>query len=77
QLFDEIQVTADETTRIELFTQIYHDSLAYFPDIICAGRSPAPGVVKNNMRNVPDKSYMSYPLRTPWITSPDQYWFEL
>jgi peptide/nickel transport system substrate-binding protein len=75
-LFDEINVTADEAKRVELFTQIYHDSLAYFADIITAGRSPAPGVVKNNMHNVPEKSYMSYPLRTPWITSPDQYFYK-
>ncbi|MBN1641644.1 MAG: ABC transporter substrate-binding protein [Anaerolineae bacterium] len=75
-LFDEVKVTADEGKRIELFTQIYHDSLAFFPDIITAGRSPAPGVVKNNMGNVPDKSYSSYPLRTPWVSSPDQYYYK-
>ncbi|MFN2231272.1 MAG: ABC transporter substrate-binding protein, partial [Anaerolineae bacterium] len=52
-LYDEVKITPDEATRIELFEQIYHESLAFLPDIITAGRAPAPGVVKNNMRNVP------------------------
>jgi peptide/nickel transport system substrate-binding protein len=75
-LFDEVKITADEAKRVELFEQIYHDSLAFLPDIITAGRAPAPVVVKNNMRNVPEESLSAYPLRTPWLSSPDQYFYK-
>ena len=76
KLFDEIKVTADEGKRIELFTQIYHDYLAFFPAIITAGRSPDPGVVKLNMRNVPDVSLQAWPLRTPWLSQCYMYYYE-
>jgi peptide/nickel transport system substrate-binding protein len=76
KLFDEVNVTADEGKRIELFTQIYHDYLVFFPDIITVGRPAAPGVVKNNMRNVPEVALQAWPLRTPWLTNPEQYYFK-
>jgi peptide/nickel transport system substrate-binding protein len=75
EMFDEVSVTADEGKRIELFSEIYHLYLEFFPDAICAGRAPDPGVVKNNMHNVPEVAPQAWPLRTPWLTHPEQYYF--
>ncbi len=76
EMFDQVVQTADEAKRVELFTQIYHLYLEFFPDIITVGRSPDPGVVKNNFRNVPDKCYQSWPLRTPALADPEQFFFK-
>ena len=75
KLYDQIKDTADEATRVELFTQLYHDYLVFFPDIITCGRKVDPGVVKNNFHNVPDQSRQSWPLKTPALTNPEQYFF--
>ena len=75
-LFSEVLVTADEAKRVELFTQIYHDYLVFFPDAITTGRAPDPGVVSNSMKNVPEVALQSWPLRTPALTDVEQYYFE-
>ena len=75
KLFDQIGITPGEQDRIEIFTQIMHDYLVFFPDILTAGRTPDPCVIKNNFHNVPEKSLQSWPLKTPALTNPEQYFF--
>jgi peptide/nickel transport system substrate-binding protein len=76
QLFKQVEETADANKRIELFTQIYHDYLVFFPDIIAAGRIPQPVIVTNKMHNVPETAASAWTVKTPALTNPEQYFFE-
>jgi peptide/nickel transport system substrate-binding protein len=76
RMYDVVAGTIDQDQRIEGFTEIYHKYLEFFPDVICVGRAPDPGIVKNNFYNVPENSFQAWTLKTPALATPEQFFIK-
>ncbi len=75
-LFDKITTTPDEGERERLSKELlltHGKSLWSIPTV---STFPAPYIVKNNFRNVPNEGYMVWSLYSPGYTNPEQYFFK-
>ncbi len=76
KLYDQLKVTVDQAKQVEIMTEIYRLYLKNLWSIITVGRYPAPMIVKNNFRNVPETGINAWPLKSPAYTRPEQYFFK-
>ncbi len=76
ELFEQIKGTADQNKQIELFHEILRINEENLWTIGIAVELPAPIIVNNKMRNVPEKAISTWHLQTPGSTMPEQYFKE-
>lgn len=76
ELYDQLTAEGDVDRQVEIMAEILQIAADEFFHIGISSEAPGFGVVKNNMRNVPDTMFNSYSWPTPAPTNPAQYFFE-
>ncbi|MCP4642365.1 MAG: ABC transporter substrate-binding protein [bacterium] len=76
QLYRKIMNTPDEDEQIRLFKEIIEYNRKNLWVIALVGRVPAPGIVQNDFRNVPDKAISGWIFRTPGNAAPECFAIE-
>jgi peptide/nickel transport system substrate-binding protein len=75
-LYDEYRVTADEARQLEIGRELVRMSTENLWTIGLVGLSPAPVVVKNNFKNVPEHHTADWIIMTPGTLDPAHWYFD-
>ncbi len=75
-LYDQIKTTVDEGKQTELFKQILEIAVDQFYVMGIILPPPGYGTVKNNMRNVPERSLAAWLFQNPASTNTSQFFFQ-
>lgn len=76
KLWDEIQITSDDTKRNDLVKQLMDLNKEQLWSIGVVGETPALFLTKNNFRNVPEGLIQDDPLRAIGLGQPPQFFFK-
>ncbi len=76
ELYRQIERTPDEDRQVELFQKILDLNREHLWVIGTIGDVPAPVIVKDTFRNVPDEAISGWIFRTPGNTAPECYAIE-
>lgn len=76
QLFEQFRTTVDRTKQIEIGKQIVRMAAEEATTISTVGLVPAPAIVKNNFRNVPEKYTEDWIFMSPGNLDPSQFFFK-
>ncbi len=76
QLYDTFQITTDPEKRLALGKELIKLSAENLWSIGTVGIAPVPVVVKNNLRNVPEKSFREWVCLQISHTRPEQFFFK-
>ena len=75
RLYNELVQLADPDEQIVIMNQIIQISADWYPEICITTQPDTFGIVKNNMRNVPDSMIASATYPDPAPTNPETYFF--
>ena len=76
QLFEQFKATIDPVKQVEIGKQMIRMASEEAWTIATVGMSPAPVVVKNNFRNVPEKFTQDWIIMSPGTLDPSHFFFK-
>ncbi|MBM4459433.1 MAG: ABC transporter substrate-binding protein [Chloroflexi bacterium] len=76
QLFEQFKATIDPAKQVEIGKQLIRMASEEAWTIQTVGMSPAPVVVKNNFRNVPEKFTQDWIIMSPGTLDPSHFFFK-